>query len=142
MSVTRRRFCRLGWLAAAALGAPAWLGARSQSGAAMPVRVAVGGQSGLYYLSLTVALRLGFFRDEGLDVRVADFAGGGLALQALRDGVADVCCGAFEHVVRQQLRGQQYRSLVLLERAPQLALVASARHWPVQRSAGFNGLRG
>ena len=43
MSVTRRRFCRLGWLASAALGAPAWLGAQSQSGAAMPVPIAVGG---------------------------------------------------------------------------------------------------
>lgn len=141
LSVTRRRLGRLGWMAAAALGAPAWLGAQSHPGAAMPVRIAVGGQAGLYYLPLTVALGLGFFRDEGLDVRVSDFPGGGLALQAVRDGAADVCAGAFEHVVRQQLRGQQYRSLVLLGRAPQLALAASRRHWPVQRIAGFNGLR-
>lgn len=141
LPVTRRRFGQLGLMAAAALGTPAWPGAQPQPGAGMPVRIAVGGLAGLYYLPLTVAVGLGFFRDEGLDVQVVDYPGGGLALQAVRDGMADVCCGAFEHVVRQQLRGQQYRSLVLLGRAPQLALAASTRHWPVKGIAGFNGLR-
>lgn len=141
LSVTRRQLGRLGILSAAALGVPALLRAQSRPGAAMPVRIAVGGQAGLYYLPLTVALGLGFFRDEGLDVRVMDYPGGGLALQALHGRVADVCCGAFEHVVRQQLRGVAYRSLAVLGRAPQLALVASARHWPLKDIAGFRGLR-
>ena len=83
LSVTRRQLGRLGILSAAALGVPALLRAQSRPGAAMPVRIAVGGQAGLYYLPLTVALGLGFFRDEGLDVRVMDYPGGGLALQAL-----------------------------------------------------------
>lgn len=102
--------------------------------------MAVGGQAGLYYLPLTVALGLGFFREEGLDMRVVDYPGGALALQALHDGAADVCCGAFEHVVRQQMRGVPLRSLVLLGRAPQLALAASVRN-ESKGLAAFKGMR-
>lgn len=127
--------------ASACLGAPAVLRAQSRLGGAAPVRIAVGGQAGLYYLPLTVALGLGFFRDEGLDVRILDYQGGALALQAVNEAVADVCCGAFEHVVRQQPGGAPYRSLVLLGRAPQLALAASVRNWPLRSVAGFRGLR-
>ncbi|MDE2414913.1 MAG: ABC transporter substrate-binding protein [Comamonadaceae bacterium] len=141
LPVTRRQFGRLGALSAVALGLPAVLRAQVRPSAATPLRIAVGGQAGLYYLPLTVALGQGFFRDEGLEVQVLERAGGGPALQALQAGEADVCCGAFEHVVRQQLRGATYRSLVLLGRAPQLALAASTRHWPLSGIAGFRGLR-
>lgn len=141
LPVTRRHFGRLGVLSAAALAMPAVLPAQPRAATAAPVRIAVGGQAGLYYLPLTVALGLGFFRAEGLEVRVVDHPGGGPALQALQAGDADLCCGAFEHVVRQHLRGVPYRSLVLLGRAPQLALAASTRHWPLKDIAGFRGLR-
>lgn len=141
-SVTRRQWGRVGVMAAASacLPAPATLRAQRRSDAAMPVRMAVGGQAGLCYLPLTVALGLGFFREEGLDIRVVDYAGGAFALQALQEGTADVCCGAFDHVVRQQLRGMPYRSLVLLGRAPQLTLATSLRHGPKALS-GFKGMR-
>ncbi|MFL5311844.1 MAG: hypothetical protein ACJ79H_15520, partial [Myxococcales bacterium] len=39
------------------------------------VTVAVGGKSLFYYLPLTLAERLGYFNDEGLDVQIADFPG-------------------------------------------------------------------
>src|SRR6185369_9074293 len=40
------------------------------------VHIAVGGKSALYYLPLTITERLGYFKDEGLNVRISDFAGG------------------------------------------------------------------
>lgn len=40
------------------------------------IALGVGGKSVLYYLPLTVADRLGYFRDEGLTVDTADLAGG------------------------------------------------------------------
>ena len=138
-SLTRRQWGRLA--ASLCVGAPAVLGAQQRMAAGAPLRIAVGGQSGLYYLPLTVAHGLGFFRDEGLDVQLIDMAGGALALQAVREGAADVCCGAYDHIIRQQPQGMLYRSIALLGRAPQLALVASARGWPVKSVAGFNGLR-
>lgn len=94
------------------------------------VVVAVGGRGSLYHLPLMLADQLGFFRAEGLEVWVQDHAAGALALRAMQDGAADVCCGAFEHVLRQQTRGQNYRAVVLQGRAPQLALGVSLRALP------------
>jgi len=38
--------------------------------------IAVGGKNLLYYLPLTIAESLGYFKAEGLDLTIADFAGG------------------------------------------------------------------
>ena len=40
------------------------------------VTIAVGGKNLLYYLPLTIAEQRGYFKDEGLDVEIVDFAGG------------------------------------------------------------------
>jgi len=47
------------------------------------VRIAVGGQNQMVYLPTTLAQELGFYRDEGVEVELQDFAGGSKALQAL-----------------------------------------------------------
>src|ERR1700731_1417838 len=46
------------------------------------VSIAVGGKNLFYYLPLTIAEQLGYFKDEGLQVEISDFAGGAKALQA------------------------------------------------------------
>ena len=43
--------------------------------------IAVGGKNLFYYLPLTIAEQLGYFKDEGLDVTIVDFAGGSHALR-------------------------------------------------------------
>ena len=47
------------------------------------VTLAVGGKTALYYLPLTICERLGYFKEQGLDVTVNDFRGGAQSLQAL-----------------------------------------------------------
>jgi len=84
--------------------------------------VAVGGKNLLYYLPLTVAEQLGYFKAEGLDVTIVDFAGGSRALQAVVGGSADVVSGAFEHTVNMQFKGQRMRAFVLQGSAPQIVL--------------------
>ncbi|WP_443089192.1 ABC transporter substrate-binding protein [Xylophilus sp.] len=84
--------------------------------------IAVGGRAAFYYLPLTIAERLGFFRDEGLDVHIADHAGGAPALQSVFAGQADVCAGAFEHTLSLLLRSQPFRAFVQLGRAPQISV--------------------
>ena len=129
--LTRRAFGALSALSAAAVCVPAGLQAAQADGPALgPLTIAVGGQGVLYHLPLALADQLGYFRAEGLDVQVRDYSAGALALQAVQEGTADVCAGAFEHTIRQQVRGQAYRSLVLLGRAPQLALGVSLRALP------------
>lgn len=46
------------------------------------VAIAVGGKNLFYYLPLTIAERRNYFKDEGLDVEISDFAGGSQALKA------------------------------------------------------------
>lgn len=87
------------------------------AGAAPPEKphltLAVGGKATLYYLPLTLAERLGYFRDEGLEVEVLDFPGGAKALQALIGGSADIVSGGFEHTLQMQAKGQKVQAFVL-----------------------------
>ncbi len=135
--LSRRAFVAVSAFSAATAGAPALLAQTTTSVAPLGrVTVAVGGQGVLYHLPLALADELGYFRSEGLDVTVRDFSAGALALQAVQEGVADVCSGAFEHTIRQQVRGQSYRSLVVQGRAPQLALGVSLRALPAYKDLG------
>ena len=84
--------------------------------------IAVGGKNLLYYLPLTIAESLGYFKSEGLELTIVDFAGGARALQAVVGGSADVVSGAFEHTVNMQFKGQAMRAFVLQGLAPQIVL--------------------
>ncbi|MDH5338413.1 MAG: ABC transporter substrate-binding protein [Rubrivivax sp.] len=112
----------------AALGAPAVL--RAQGLEKKDPVIAVGGQNLLYYLPLTIAEQLGYFKDEGLDAQVVNFAGGSKALAAVVGGSADVVSGAFEHTVNMQFKGQPMRAFVLQGRAPQIVLGINTKTMP------------
>jgi NitT/TauT family transport system substrate-binding protein len=91
--------------------------------------IAVGGKPLFYYLPLTIAERLGYFKDEGLDVTITDFPGGAKALQSLMGGSAEMVSGAYEHTINMQAKGQAIRAVVVQGRyagivlglAPELA---------------------
>src|ERR1700675_5130877 len=72
------------------------------------VHTAVGGKTALYYLPLTITERLGYFKDEGLNVRISDFAGGTRSLEAVVGGSADVGAGAYEPTIKMQSRRQSF----------------------------------
>jgi NitT/TauT family transport system substrate-binding protein len=82
------------------------------------VRLAVGGKPGLFYLPLTVTERLGLFREQGLDVEIADFAGGARALQAMLGGSSDVVTGSYDHTIQMQAKNQPVVAVTLLGRFP------------------------
>lgn len=94
------------------------------------VSIAVGGKNLFYYLPLTVAEQLGYFKDEGLQVEISDFAGGAKALQAMVGGSADVVSGAYEHTINMQAKNQPIVAFVLQGRAPQIVLAASNKTMP------------
>lgn len=126
--MTEKRIARRGMLAttaaAGALGATAYVGSARAQGKPEKTKVvlAVGGKSALYYLSLTIAERLGYFKEAGLDVEINDFQGGAKSLQALMGGSADVVAGAYEHTIRMQQRGQPIIGFALIGRGMQLAI--------------------
>jgi NitT/TauT family transport system substrate-binding protein len=113
---------------AALVAAPALV--RAQSLEKPKVSLAVGGKNLLYYLPLTVAEQLGYFKAEGLDLTINDFAGGAQALRALVGGSVDVVSGAFEHTVNMQAKGQRLTAFVLQGRAPQIVLGVNPKTMP------------
>ncbi len=94
------------------------------------VTIAVGGKNLLYYLPLTIAESLGYFKDEGLDFTIVDFAGGSRALQAVIGGSADVVSGAYEHTINMQAKGQFLREFALQGRVPQIVLGVNPKTMP------------
>ncbi|GAB4439316.1 MAG: ABC transporter substrate-binding protein [Rhodocyclaceae bacterium] len=122
-------------LAFAALGFPGL--AQAQGVIEKPqIHIAVGGKAAFYYLPLTIAEQLGYFRDEGLEVKISDFAGGSAALRAVVGGSADVVSGAYEHTINLQSKKQIFQAFVEMGRAPQISVGVSKA-----RAAGFRSYK-
>ena len=99
------------------------------------ITIAVGGKAALYYLPLTLAEQLGYFRDAGLDVEILDFPGGAKALQAMMGGSADVVSGGYDHTIVMQTRGQKLTAFVLQGATPAISLVVAK-----DKAASWRGL--
>ncbi|HVC18687.1 MAG TPA: ABC transporter substrate-binding protein [Vicinamibacterales bacterium] len=131
--MTRTQRWRVGIAGAALLAAAAALacGRSGRSGPSArpltPVRMAVGGQGQLIYLPATLAGRLGYYRQEGLDVRIDDFAGGAQALEALMGGSTDVVSGFYDHTIQLAADGRHLTAFVTMLRYPGLALAVSPK---------------
>lgn len=115
---------------AAAAAAAATSFTPSVFAAGKSVKIAVGGKALYYYLPISIAESLGYFKDEGLDVEIIDFQGGSKSLQAVVGGSADVVSGAFEHTLAMQARGQSLQAFVLQGRAPQCVFAVSKKTMP------------
>lgn len=94
------------------------------------VSIGVGGKTLLYYLPLTIAEQLGYFKDEGLQVEISDFAGGAKSLQALVGGSVDVVSGAYEHTISMRAKKQDITAFVLQNLAPQNVFAVSRKTMP------------
>jgi len=79
----------------------------------------------MVYLPTTLAQELGFYRDEGIEVELQDFAGGSKALQALVGGSADVVSGFYDHTIQMAAEGRAMIAFVTMLRFPGLVLVTS-----------------
>jgi len=128
MIISRRSLLKMTALGSALAVSPAFV--RAQALKNNRVHIAVGGKALTYYLPLSVAERLGYFEDEGLDVTISDFAGGSKALQAVVGGSADVVSGAFEYTINLQSKNQFYRAFVLQGRAPMIGFGVSNEAMP------------
>jgi NitT/TauT family transport system substrate-binding protein len=121
-------------LAALCLGIAFVAGAGAQAPEKKKITIAVGGKSLFYYLPLTVAERKGFFKEEGLEVEIPDFAGGARALQALVGGSADMVSGAYEHTINMAAKKQPIKAVVLQMKYSSIALVMSKERAAKYRS--------
>jgi NitT/TauT family transport system substrate-binding protein len=94
--------------------------------AAEPVEkpdLAIGTASlGLTYLPVIMANRLGYFKDEGLNVEISAFAGGSKALEALMGGSLDVVSGAYSNTLTMAAKDQKLVEFVEQIRCPGFVL--------------------
>ncbi len=122
----RRRFLTVTFAGVLAAALP--LATTAQSKPEKPkLTIAVGGKAAFYYLPLTIAEQRGYFKEEGLDVEILDFAGGSAALRAVVGGSADVVSGAYEHTISLQSNHQYFKAFVLQGRAPAISLGVSTK---------------
>jgi NitT/TauT family transport system substrate-binding protein len=96
-------------------------------GAAGRLVVVVENKAAFCFLPLTIAERLGYFAHEGLDLEVRELSDTSQCVQALLTGSAQVYSGVYSSTLSLQSRGLMFQSLVLLGRAPQLAMGVSLR---------------
>jgi NitT/TauT family transport system substrate-binding protein len=111
-------------IAAAVYAAPVQAQAPEKSS----ITLGVGGKGLLYYLPLTLAEQLGYFKEQGLEVTINDFKGGAQSLQALVGGSIDVVTGAYEHTIRMQAKGQDIKAVIELGRFPGMVLAVRKGH--------------
>jgi NitT/TauT family transport system substrate-binding protein len=109
-------------LAVAALAMLAAGTASAQAPEKKDIKLGVGGGNSLYYLLLALTEKLGFFREQGLNVEVNDFKGGSQSLTALIGGSVDIVTGAYEHTLRMQAKGQDIEAVIELGRYPGITL--------------------
>lgn len=110
--------------------------------AAERVTLMTGGASKIIYLPITLAARLGYFRDEGLDVEIRSEPTGIDTATELIAGAIQGAIGFYDHTIDLQSRGQDVEAIVVFGRAVGLAELASSRSaTPVQSIAGLRGRR-
>ena len=96
----------------------------------------------LYYLPLALTEKLGFFKEQGLNVEINDFKGGSQSLQALVSNSVDVVTGAYEHTLRMQAKGQEIVAAIELGRYPGISLaVKKDRMDKIKSIADLKGAR-
>src|SRR3982750_3724174 len=124
-----------GWVAAILSVAVAF-GAAAQAPEKKKITIAVGGKNLFYYLPLTVAERSGYFKEEGLEVEIPNFAGGAQALRALVGGSADMVSGAYEHTINMVAKKQPIKAVVLQARYSSIVLLL-----PRDKAAKYKGAK-
>jgi NitT/TauT family transport system substrate-binding protein len=105
------------------------------------IRLAVA-RSPFTYLPAYLAESLGFYRDEGLTVEIAELSGGAQAIQSVIGGSADVAAGFYEHAVEMTAAGKPLQSFVMMLKYPGMALVISPKaSRTVEKIEDLKGLR-
>ncbi|NML43191.1 ABC transporter substrate-binding protein [Ramlibacter sp. G-1-2-2] len=101
----------------------------------------VAGTEKQIFLPAILAERLGYFRDEGLDVELQSEPSGVRAADVLLAGSAHGVIGSYDHTIDLQAKGKSVQSVVQLAIAPgEVELVASRAADRIRSPADFKGV--
>jgi NitT/TauT family transport system substrate-binding protein len=86
-----------------------------------------GGSEKIIYLPAQLADRLGYFKEQGLDVELLSEPAGVNAEDALLTGVVQGVVGFYDHTIDLQAKGKAVLSVVQLTQAPGEVMLVSSR---------------
>ena len=107
--------------------------------AADQITIMVGGYEKIIYLPAKLAERLGYLKDEGLDVTLLNEAAGVDAENELLAGAVQGVVGFYDHCVDLQPKGKFVESVVQLAHAPGEVELVSNKHPQVKSMADLKG---
>jgi len=127
---SRRRSVLLSAMGAWALPCASFFatdGARADTRINHRVSIALAAPHSLHHLPLTLADRLGYFRQAGIAVDWVPQGSDVQALASAMQGQAQVVSGAFEHLFGLQQKGLNCQAFVQMGRTPQLSFGVASR---------------
>jgi NitT/TauT family transport system substrate-binding protein len=109
--------------------------------AATKVAVAIGGRTIVQYLPITLADKLGYYREEGIAPDIQEVGSGTKAAEAVVGGSAELMVGVFEYGIELQPKGINLVSVLNLTNRIGLVLGLSPEKAPLYHSpADLKGL--
>jgi NitT/TauT family transport system substrate-binding protein len=104
------------------------------------IQLMVGGVEKQIYLPVALADRLGYFREQGLDVQVLSDTSGGHAEDGLLTGSVQGVVGFYDHTIDLQAKGKFVQAVVQFSQAPGEAVVVATRQaGAIRTPADFRG---
>ena len=97
-----------------------------QSADTTTIRLAVA-RAPFTYLPVYLAEPLGYYRDEGLNVAIAELSGGAQSILSVMGGSADIAAGFYEHAIEMTAAGKPLQAFVTMLKYPGMALVISPK---------------
>lgn len=107
--------------------------------AAEKITLMVGGYEKIIYLPAKLAERLGYFKEEGLDVELLNEGSGVDAENELLTGSVQGVVGFYDHCVDMQSKGKFIQSVVQFAHAPGEVELVSTKLGPVKGMADLKG---
>ncbi len=107
--------------------------------AADKISIIVGGMEKQIYLPPVLCEKLGFFKEQGVDVELINSRAGVEAENELLAGAVQGVVGFYDHTIDLQAKGKSIVSIVQFSRAPGEVEMLSARAGDIKTPADFKG---
>lgn len=125
---------------ARAIGAALALSAMAAAHAADPIVIMVGGIHKVIYLPAVLTARLGYFRQEGLEVKLISEPAGVNAEDELVAGSVQGVVGFYDHCIDLQSKGEAVESIVQFAKIPgEVELVSTKESSQIRSPVDFRG---
>lgn len=92
------------------------------------VDIALTGVGAISNVPLYLAQQLGYFHDEGIDVKLTALKGGSDAIQSLITNTVDATTNEYIHTIAAQQQSKAVESVAVFEDAPTYAMVVTKDH--------------